>query len=134
MGVTVVTVPNDSLTNPAAGEAELAITSFVVREVSLQFSATVTPGTAINIQTGVYGGPGSPATTTNDLNVVLPNTGALFMDDGRIDVSLNGQELSKGDGSGNGTAEWVSSTQVKINLKLKDGSMLKIRAPFPPAS
>ena len=130
---TIITVPADSLTNPSAGEAELSFNNYEMREVTLVFSATVAAGTAINIQTGVYGGAGSPAMVKDDLNVTLPTSGILFKGDGRIEVSLNGQELDKGDGTGNGVAEWVSTTQIKLSLKLKNNGMLKIRAPFPTA-
>ena len=132
--VSTLVVPNDSLTaGPGAGEATIDFTSFELREVILAFAETVAPGTAINIQTGVYAGALSPATIKGDSNVTLPLTGVLFADDGRIEVHLNGQELDKGDGSGNGAAEWVSSTQIKLSLKLKNGSMLMVRAPFPTA-
>jgi len=132
--VEILTVPNDSLTvGPGAGEATLDFNNFDIREVVLLFSETVAPGTAINIQTGVYVGAGSPATLKNDIDVTLTTTGAAFQDDGRIEVDLNGQELDKGNGSGNGVAEWVSTTQIKLSLKLKKQSMLRVRAPFPTA-
>ena len=133
---TILTVPNDSLTVGGAQEAILtfpAASGFDLREVLLTFSALVPVGTAINIQTGVYGGAGSPATVDNDTDVTLPATGAAFKDDGRIEVHLNGQELAKGDGSGNGVAEWVSSIQIKLNLKIKNNGCVLIRAPFPTA-
>lgn len=107
--------------------------SFELREVTLTFSANVNTGVAINIQTGVYAGVGSPAAVDNDLNVTFPASGATFKDDGRIEVLINGQELSKGDGSGNGEAEWVSATQIKLNIKIKTAGQLIIRAPFPTA-
>lgn len=104
-----------------------------LREVVLSFSATVPIGTAIDIQTGVYLGPGSPAIVTKDLNVTLPSTGVIFANDGRIEVHLNGQDLDKGDGSGNGVAEWVSTTQIKLSLKVKNKGNVMVRAPFPTA-
>jgi hypothetical protein len=107
--------------------------AFDLREVLLTFSALVPAGTAINVQTGAYAGAGSPAAVDNDTDVVLPTTGILFKDDGRIEVHLNGQDLSKGDGSGNGVAEWVSATQIKLNLKIKSGGSVLVRAPFPTA-
>lgn len=104
-----------------------------LREVVLSFSALVTPGTAINIQTGVYVGAGSPATVDYDTNVTLPASGAAFRDDGKIEILLNGQGLTKGDGSGNGEAEWVSSTQIKLNIKIKNFGQVTVRAPYPTA-
>ena len=131
---TQITVPNDTLSAGAPGEAILDFNAFALREVVLgPFTALVTPGTAINIQTGVYGGVGSPAPVTGDANVLLPATGAAFNDDGRIEVHLNGQDLSKGDGTGNGVAEWVSSTQIKLSLKVKNKDEIMVRAPFPTA-
>lgn len=133
---TILTVPNDSLTVGGAQEAILtfpAASGFELREVLLTFTELVAPGTAINIQTGVYAGTNSPAAVDNDVNVTLPASGAAFKDDGRIEVHLNGQELAKGDGSGNGVAEWVSSTQIKLNLKIKNQGCVLVRAPFPTA-
>jgi len=130
---TILTVPNDTLTVGGAGEAILDFNAFEMREVLLVFSALVAVGTAIDIQTGVYAGAGSPATVTNDVNVTLPVAGATFKDDGRIMVLLNGQELNKGDGSGNGVAEWASATQLKFNVKIKSGGCVIVRAPFPTA-
>jgi len=130
----IITVPNDSLTVGGAGEAILDFNSFELREVVLgPFTATVTPGTAINIQTGVYGGAGSPAPVTGDSDVTFPVSGVAFKDDGRIETKLNGQELPKGDGSGNGVAEWVSTTQIKLSIKVKNKDTLLVRAPFPTA-
>jgi hypothetical protein len=130
---TQITVPNDTLTAGAPGEAILDFNAFELREVLLTFSALVAAGTPFDIQTGVYAGAGSPATVENDTNVTLPASGALFKGDGRIEVHLNGQELAKGDGSGNGVAEWVSTTQIKINLKIKNKGCVLVRAPFPTA-
>ena len=130
---TIITVPNDTLTVGGAGEAVLDFNAFEMREVLLVFSALVAVGTAIDIQTGVYAGAGSPATVTNDINVTLPAIGATFKDDGRIMVLLNGQELNKGDGTGNGVAEWASATQLKFNVKIKSGGCVIVRAPFPTA-
>lgn len=130
----IITVPNDTLTPGGPGEAILDFNAFELREVVIgQFTALVTPGTAINVQTGAYAGIGSPAPVTGDLNVTLPASGAAFKDDGRIEVLLNGQELTKGDGSGNGVAEWVSATQIKLGLKVKPKDEILIRAPYPTA-
>lgn len=131
---TIITVPNDTLTPGAPGEAILDFNAFTLREVIIgPFTALVTPGTAINIQTGVYAGAGSPAAVTGDSNVTLPASGAAFKDDGRIEGHLNGQDLPKGDGSGNGVVEWVSATQVKLGLKVKPKDTIMVRAPFPTA-
>ena len=130
---TQITVPNSTLTLGAPGEAVLDFNAFELREVVLTFSALVAVGTAINIQTGVYGGAGSPAVVDGDADVTLPTSGASFKGDGRIEVHLNGNELTKGDGSGNGEAEWVSSTQIKLNIKIKNKGAVLVRAPFPTA-
>lgn len=131
---TVITVPNDTLTPGGPGEAVLDFNAFTLREVVLgPFVETVAPGTAINIQTGVYAGAFSPVPRTGDLDVTFPAAGVTFKDDGRIEVHLNGQELPKGDGTGNGVAEWVSATQVKLGIKVKNKDTLLVRAPFPTA-
>ena len=132
--VDTITVPDGTLTDVGGGEVGLDFNAFELREVILgPFTALVAPGTAINIQTGVYAGAGSPVSLDGDLNVTLPGTGAAFKDDGRIEVHLNGQELTKGDGAGNGEAEWVSTTQIKVNIKIKVGGTVLVRAPFPTA-
>lgn len=133
VSVGTITVPNDSLVDGGGGNAVLSYNNYEMREVTLRFTDAVPAGTVVNIQTGAYAGAGSPATVVDDTNVTLPPTGVLFKGDGRIEIHLNGQELDKGDGTGNGTAEWASSTQIKVNLKLKNGSALRIRAPFPTA-
>lgn len=130
---TKIVVPNDTLMTGGLGEAALDFNAFALREVVLTFSALVAAGTAINVQTGAYAGAGSPATIKGDVDVTLPAVGAAFAGDARIEIKLNGQELDKGDGTGNGIAEWVSSTQLKINLKIKPSGMVLVRAPFPTA-
>jgi hypothetical protein len=107
---------------------------FVLREVVLgQFTATVVVGTAINIRTGVYAGAGSPVAVVGDTDITLPASGAAFRGDGRIEATLNGQDLTRGDGTGNGEIEWVSTTQVKLNIKIKPMDELLVRAPYPTA-
>jgi len=130
---TQITVPNNTLTLGAPGEAVLDFNAFDLREVVLAFSTLVAVGTALDIQTGVYAGAGSPAGVDGDIDVTLPLSGALFKGDGRIEVHLNGNELTKGDGSGNGEAEWVSPTQIKLNIKIKNKGAVLVRAPFPTA-
>lgn len=132
-GVDTLTFAQDGsvAAGPGGGEATITTSPLELREVLLTFGELVAAGTTINIQTGVYVGAGSPASLMGDTDVTLPSTGAAFKDDGRIEVKLNGQELSKGDGSGNGVAEWVSQTQIKVNLKIKNKGELLIRAPFP---
>jgi hypothetical protein len=132
---TIITVPVGTLTPGGPGEALLNFGAAVeLREVVIgPFTALVTPGTAINIQTGVYAGAGSPAPVTGDFNVTLPASGAVFRDDGRIEGHLNGQDLPKGDGSGNGVVEWVSATQIKLGLKVKPKDTIMVRAPYPTA-
>jgi len=95
-----------------------------VSEVILSFPDTVPAGTAINIQTGVYGG-GGPATVFGDL-ITLPAVGATFKTDGRVQVHLNGQNLFKGDSIGDETANWVSSTQLAFDVKVKKFSIVKV--------
>jgi hypothetical protein len=130
---TIITVPNDTLSVGAPGEAVLDFNAFELREVFLEFSASVAPGTAINIQTGVYAGAGSPATVRGDTNVTLPASGAAFADDGRIEITLNGQELEKGAGIGLQEAQWVSSTQIAFSIRISPGNVVAVKAPFPTA-
>lgn len=130
---TIITVPNDTLTPGGPGEAILDFNAFELREVFLEFSATVAPGTAINVQTGVYAGAGSPATVRGDANVTLPAAGVTFADDGRIEITLNGQELEKGSGLGVREAQWVSSTQIALALRIQPGNVLAVKAPYPTA-
>lgn len=122
-----ILVPNGSLTDNGAGEVELAWNLAELREVSLLFSAPSVPAaTAINIQTGVYAGAGSPATVTRDTNVTLPSSAAAFNDDGRIEITLNGQELEKGV-----DVLWVSTTQISISKIIYPGNVVIVKAPFP---
>lgn len=131
---TTITVPNDSLTETSPGVADLDYATsdqaFEVREVVLVFAGATTPlpaNTTINIQTGVYGGVGSPATVKGDSDVTLPASAALFDDDGRIEAKLNGVELDKGV-----TIVWVSTTQVRLpSCRIFQGNKLTIRAPVP---
>jgi len=107
---------------------------FVLREVVLgQFTASVPVTTAINIRTGVYAGAGSPVAVVGDTDITLPASGVAFRSDGRIEATLNGQDLTKGDGTGNGEIEWVSTTQVKLNIRIKPKDELLVRAPYPTA-
>lgn len=107
---------------------------FVLREVVLgQFTASVPVTTAINIRTGVYAGAGSPVAVVGDTDITLPASGVAFRGDGRIEATLNGQDLTKGDGTGNGEIEWVSTTQVKLNIRIKPKDELLVRAPYPTA-
>jgi len=112
-------------------------------EVVLTFPDTLAPGTAFNIQDGTYAG-GGPAVVEGDRpdypyigapGVTLPLTAQDFQDDGRISVILNGQELERGNGTGNGDAVWVSPTQLKITFKtIHTGNQVMVRAPqAPPA-
>ena len=114
-------------------------------EVTLTFSGTLPPGMVFNIQTGVYPGPGSPATVEGDKPptggpirsgvILLPPTGKEFKEDGRISVCLNGQELERSDGAANGDAEWVSSTQLRLPFKtIHTGNQVMVRAPEAPPS
>lgn len=131
----IITVPSDSLTvGGTPDEAVLSYNNYTLREVVIgPFTGKMAAGTVLNIQTGVYAGPGSPAALTGDLNVTLPAAGVTFKDDGRIEVLLNGQDLTKGDGTGNGIAEWVSATQIKIGIDVKIFGELIVRAPYPTA-
>lgn len=96
----------------------------IAREATLEFPDTVPAGTAINIQTGVYGG-GGPATVFGD-TITLPATGAAFKGDGLIQVYLNGQNLYKGSGIGDETANWVSTTQIALDVVIKKFSIIKV--------
>lgn len=97
-----------------------------VSEVVLSFPDTVAAGTAINIQTGVYGG-GGPATVYGDV-ITLPTSGVAFKADGQFQVYLNGQNLFKGDSIGDETANWVSTTQLAFDVKVKKFSIIKVVA------
>lgn len=112
-------------------------------EIALTFPDQVPPGTAINIQDGTYS-TGGPASIEGDIPLVggpirsplvtLPPTGVEFKEDGRISVILNGQELERGDGSGNGDAEWVSPTQIRLVKIIYTNNVLIVRAPVVPPS
>ena len=139
--ITILEVSDGTLTNPGTGVARIdtsgsGATAADIREVILVFAETVAAGTAINIQTGVYGGGTmSPAVIDGVTNVTLPATGAAFEADGRIVVNLNGQELNKDSGASPGDclAQWVSATQIKLGIKIKAQGQLLVRAPFPTA-
>jgi hypothetical protein len=130
---TIITVPNDTLTLGGPEEAILDFNAFELREVVLTFSASVAPGTVFNIQTGVYAGAGSPAMVMYDTDVTLPASGAAFAGDGRIEVMLNGQDLKKGASGGAEEANWASSTQLSLAIRILPGNQVTIRAPFPTA-
>lgn len=136
---TLVVNDGDLTAGPGAGEASIDTGGgggivVEIREVILEFSAAVPAGTAFNIQTGAYVGPGSPATVIADTNVTLPASGALFADDGRIEVHLNGQELEKGPVLGSAEADWVSPTQIALAVRVLPGNQIRVRAPFPVAT
>lgn len=100
------------------------VSPVTVDEVVLTFPDTVLADTAINIQTGVYGG-GGPATVYGDI-IVLPASGVAFKDSGNIQIYLNGQNLFKGDSIGDEEANWVSTTQIAISSKVKKFSTIKV--------
>lgn len=138
----VITLDQDSdppttiITSTTSGTTTTTITTNIpgfteLREVVLYFGQTVPSGTAINVNFGTFGGQTSSTTVSGDPDVTFPSTGALFMDDARIEVHINGLEQTKGDGSGNGSAEWVSTTQIKLSTDIKTIDILMIRAPFP---
>lgn len=112
-------------------------------EVALTFPDEVPAGTAINIQDGTYS-TGGPAVVEGDGKpvggpirsdiIALPGSGMEFKEDARISVSLNGQDLERGDGTGNGDAEWVSTTQLKVNKIIHTGNQVVVRAPMAPPS
>jgi len=111
-------------------------------EVTLTFPDVVAPGTAFNIQDGTYAG-GGPAVVTGDTAalqppgapvILLPSVGTDFEDDGRIEVTLNGQELLRGRGLGFGEAQWVSSVQLALDRRIFTGNQVTVRAPIVPPS
>jgi hypothetical protein len=93
------------------------------------FPDEIAPNTSVNVQSGAYMG-GGPAVISGDL-LSLPSSGAVFRDDGRIFVLLNGQELLRGAFVGQGEAYWISATQIALNLPLTvfPGNVLTIRVP-----
>ena len=99
-------------------------------DVVLIFTGATPPivaGTAIDIQTGVHGGAGSPATVKGD-TITLPASAALFNSEARIEVSFNGVELDKG--TDPGAVEWVSTTQVRlVSNRIFSGNKLTIKVP-----
>jgi len=108
-------------------------------EVTLTFPSTVPPGTAFDILSGVYAG-GGPAAVVGDAppapppHIGLPSTGVEYLDDGRIEIMLNGQELQRGAGLGFGEAQWVSTTQMALSRTIYPGNEITVRAPVvPPA-
>jgi len=111
-------------------------------EVTLTFSgAPVPPNMPINIQDGSYAGgaatvigdtpalqaPGQPV-------ILLPASGLDFEDDGRIEVTLNGQEMRRGRGVGFGEAQWVSTVQLALDRTIFAGNQVMVRAPIAPPS
>jgi hypothetical protein len=97
-------------------------------EVTLTFPTLLAAGVAVDIQTGAY--PGGPAVVDGDV-VTLPASGALFTNNGAIEVILNGQELTKGPGVGTQEAHWVSATQLRFTLPVFPTNQVVVRAPRP---
>lgn len=96
---------------------------YEVDEVTITFAETVPAGTVINIQTGSYPGQVLPPTVFGD-SITLPASAALFNEEGRIEVSLNGVEQAKGS-----KVNWLSTTQVTLSKTLYDCNKLTIRSP-----
>lgn len=89
------------------------------QEVILTFHETVPAGTAINIQTGAYGGQVIPPTVEGTTTITLPTT---FNTDANIQVLLNGLEIKKPE-----DAARASATQLTFSDRLKRNTILKVR-------
>jgi hypothetical protein len=100
------------------------------REVVLTFNTPVPAMTVFNIQTGAY--VGGPATVTGDTTLALPIDGATFTAEGFVLVYLNGQSLTRQPGLGMGDgAQWVSSVQLALSVKLFAGDVVRVASPLP---
>ena len=86
-------------------------------EVTQTMTIAVTAATAINIQTGVGGGP---ADVDGDV-VTLPANASAFNDDAMVEVYMNGNRLHKGV-----DVFWVSTTQLSLACPLRIGGKLTI--------
>jgi hypothetical protein len=111
-------------------------------EVTPTSPSTPAPGTPFNVQDGTYAG-GGPATVIGDTPALqapgqpvmrLPSSGLDFEDDGRIEVTLNGQEMQRGRGLGFAAAQWVSSVQIALDRTIYPGNQVTVRGPIVPPS
>jgi|DewCreStandDraft_4_1066084.scaffolds.fasta_scaffold77086_3 hypothetical protein len=88
---------------------------------------TVTSQFAVNeiIDLTTGNGSGSGVSTKDGVTPLLPSTATLFKSNGNVVVLRNGLESIKGTG---GDFEWVSSSSIRTNRKLKAGEILQIKA------
>ena len=59
----------------------------------------------------------------------LPNTGALFATNSKIQFYRNGQKIAKSDVTGSGDIGYVSSTTIQVNVKLAIVEELSVVVP-----
>lgn len=102
---------------PSSGGGGTGLTTAL--EVILTFQEIVPSGTAINIQTGAYGGQVIPPIVEGTTTITLP---AAFNTDALIQVLLNGLEQKKPQ-----DVARASATQVTLSDKLKKNTILKVR-------
>lgn len=88
---------------------------------------TVTAQFDVNEIIDLTNGSGSiTGTSTKDgVTPLLPSTSALFKSNGNVCVLRNGLEGIKGIG---GDFEWISSSSIRTNRKIKIGEILQIKA------
>lgn len=88
---------------------------------------TVTSQFAVNEIIDLTTGNGSVSgvSTKDGVTPLLPSTATLFKSNGNVVILRNGLESIKGAG---GDFEWVSSSSIRTNRKLKAGEILQIKA------
>ena len=92
-------------------------------------------GMQINLATDGLTGQGAATVDTTDPRSVslggspLPNTGALFATNSKIQFYRNGQKIAKSDVTGSGDIGYVSSTTIQVNVKLAIGEELSVVVP-----
>lgn len=88
---------------------------------------TITSQFAVNEIIDLTNGNGSIAgvATKDGVTPLLPSTSALFKSNGNVVILRNGVEGIKGTG---GDFEWVSSSSIRTNRRLKVGEILQIKA------
>ena len=83
--------------------------------VTTKFAA----GETIDLTDG--SGSGSGDSTKDGVNPLLPANAADFKSNGFVSLLVNGTEFAKGIVASGDDFEWVSTTSVKTNRKLKAG-------------